>query len=639
LLPIVSESSGGLDQSDVEAVSSLLRQHASPWLGLDVDSMMELLCLLGVALSVAVALSGCDSSWLFAALLSLYAALQGVGHTFLSFQWDILLIETGAIAVLLGSWGWPSCSAGLFARCDRHTQRRQSSSVANGSAQGSGAQADDGSEPPRTLKECASLVLPSSAPSSHALPMFLLRFLLFRLMFASGVVKILSRCPTWSSARLSALEFHYATQPLPTPLAWFAHQLPTEMQQLTLAVTVWIETVGALLLLLPPSVPALSFLRRTAVFLQASLQVAIMLTGNYTFFNWLTLILVAAFVADDEWRAIAKAVRPWKWSCLTRRREKTVQPAVAATAAAVASLSAAASTSSGPSAPVRPRAALTVHRPAARLHALMWSACAFAVHMHLLGLLGWSFGCLYEVRVPVFSTDSAVATAARARFRSVWDAAPSWAQLRELPSGELRFAVLQWLHPLGGLLSVRPLFTPEDMARWIDSHLPSLLAYAAVLAAATVAWTALCLVRSAFHSWLHSRRSSGVMASVRLLVRAVLSFVHFAFLLVACGLLFFVSLVPFTHGLSPAVLHGLPRTQELIGLYRGSVSSFGPVANSYGLFRSMTGVGPEQWVEPQQTTQTQAQMQAEGLAAPTAADSVGLGAVPPAERLFFFFFE
>jgi hypothetical protein len=43
-------------------------------------------------------------------------------------------------------------------------------------------------------------------------------------------------------------------------------------------------------------------------------------------------------------------------------------------------------------------------------------------------------------------------------------------------------------------------------------------------------------------------------------------------------------------------------------------------------------VGPEQWVEPQQTTQTQAQMQAEGLAAPTAADSVGLGAVPPAER-------
>jgi len=368
--------------------------------------------------------------------------------------------------------------------------------------------------------------------------------------------------------------------------------------------------VGALLLLLPPSVPTLSFLRRTAVFLQASLQLAIMLTGNYTFFNWLTLILVAAFVADDEWRALAKAVRPWKWSCLARRREKTMQPDETATAAAVAASSSAAATSTGagPSAPARPRAALTVRRPAARLHTVMWSACAFAVHMHLLGLLGWSFGCLYEVRLPVFSTDSAVATAARARFRTVWDAAPSWQQLRESPSGELRFAVLQWLHPLGSLLSVRPLFTPDDMARWIDSHLPALLAYAAVLAAATAAWTALCLVRSAFSCWLNNRRSSGsVMASVRLFVRAVLSFVHFVFLLVACSLLFFVSLVPFTHGLSPAVLHSLPRASELIELYRGSVSSFGPVTSSYGLFRSMTGVGPEQWVE-QQTTQTQAEM-------------------------------
>ena len=53
---------------------------------------------------------------------------------------------------------------------------------------------------------------------------WLLRWLLFRFMFLSGLVKLLSGDPTW--ANLSALFYHFQTQPLPTPLAWYAHHLP-----------------------------------------------------------------------------------------------------------------------------------------------------------------------------------------------------------------------------------------------------------------------------------------------------------------------------------------------------------------------------------------------------------------------------
>ena len=49
---------------------------------------------------------------------------------------------------------------------------------------------------------------------------WLLRWLLFRFMFMSGVVKLLSGDPNWWN--LSALSYHFLTQPLPTPLAWYA---------------------------------------------------------------------------------------------------------------------------------------------------------------------------------------------------------------------------------------------------------------------------------------------------------------------------------------------------------------------------------------------------------------------------------
>jgi len=126
---------------------------------------------------------------------------------------------------------------------------------------------------------------------------WLFRWLLFRFMLLSGVVKLLTHDPTW--AQLTALDYHYETQPLPTPLAWYAHQLPEWFQQFSVLATLGIELV----------LPWLIFLPRQPRFAAAwgflVLQIAILLTGNFYFLNLLTIFL-CLFLFDD--RALARVL-------------------------------------------------------------------------------------------------------------------------------------------------------------------------------------------------------------------------------------------------------------------------------------------------------------------------------------------
>jgi hypothetical protein len=120
---------------------------------------------------------------------------------------------------------------------------------------------------------------------------WLFRWLLFRFMFLSGCVKLLSGDPTWSS--LSALDYHFETQPLPTPIAWYAYQLPHRIHQA--------GTLAALIIEL--LLPFLIFLPRRPRMIAAGgillLQISITLTGNYCFFNLLTMCL-CLFLFDDQ---------------------------------------------------------------------------------------------------------------------------------------------------------------------------------------------------------------------------------------------------------------------------------------------------------------------------------------------------
>lgn len=68
-------------------------------------------------------------------------------------------------------------------------------------------------------------------------------------MFMSGVVKVQSRCPTW--LHLTALDYHFATQCIPTPLAWFAHHAPPLWRRLGVAATLLLEIPIPFLFLTP----------------------------------------------------------------------------------------------------------------------------------------------------------------------------------------------------------------------------------------------------------------------------------------------------------------------------------------------------------------------------------------------------
>jgi lipase maturation factor 1 len=90
------------------------------------------------------------------------------------------------------------------------------------------------------------------------------------------------------------LTVHYQTQPIPTPIAWYAHQAPLWFQELSCGVVFFAELVISFLVLGPRR------FRLFALPFLIGLQVLILLTGNYAFFNWLAIAL-CVFLIDDSW--------------------------------------------------------------------------------------------------------------------------------------------------------------------------------------------------------------------------------------------------------------------------------------------------------------------------------------------------
>lgn len=212
------------------------------WLG-DSDLAVHSVCAAGVLASLLL-LIGIAPPLSAALLWTLYLSLVSVGREFLSFQWDALLLETGFLAIFLAPWQWrPRAGNGW-------------------------------------------------APSPIILLLF--RWLLFRLMFESGCVKLLSGDPTWRN--LTALTFHYETQPLPTWIGWHAHHWPALFQQACAGVMFGIELALPFLIFAPRRPRAVA----AAGF--AILQVWILLTGNYGFFNYLTLALCLLLLDDQALR-------------------------------------------------------------------------------------------------------------------------------------------------------------------------------------------------------------------------------------------------------------------------------------------------------------------------------------------------
>lgn len=210
------------------------------------DAFLQFLCWGGALAALCVVLSFCTAPFLIITWL-FYLSLVNVGQDFLSFQWDILLLEAGFLAILWAPWQWIG--------------------------------------PPWKNK----LLLEPESKLFRAV-LLLLRWLVFKLMFLSGAVKIMSGDLTWRN--LTALKYHYVTQPLPTPLAWLANQLPDWFQTASVAGVFFIELCVPFLFFLPRK------FRYVGAALTMFLQIVILLTGNYTFFNLLTLALCIPLLDD-----------------------------------------------------------------------------------------------------------------------------------------------------------------------------------------------------------------------------------------------------------------------------------------------------------------------------------------------------
>ena len=205
------------------------------------DGFLRAICLLGAGASLCVMANRAVGLSLLV-MWGFYLSLFNVAQPFLGFQWDTLLLETGFLALFLVPW------------------RR-----------------NKGTTPP---------------PSS--LILFLFRFLLFRVVFTSGLVKILSQDPTWSD--FTALYYHYETQPLPTWIGWYVHQLPHAFQEFSVA-CVFIIQLGVVFLIFGPR-----RIRYTGCAVLVFYECLIFLTGNYCFFNLLTIALCLLLLDDSVWR-------------------------------------------------------------------------------------------------------------------------------------------------------------------------------------------------------------------------------------------------------------------------------------------------------------------------------------------------
>jgi len=122
--------------------------------------------------------------------------------------------------------------------------------------------------------------------------------LVFRLMFLSGVTKLASGDPTWR--HLTALDFHFWTQPLPTGPAWYAHWLPEWVHRVMTLAIIAIELLVPWLIFVPERWAGRwsRVARHGACALLVLGQLAIALTGNYGFFNLLAIVLCVALLDD-----------------------------------------------------------------------------------------------------------------------------------------------------------------------------------------------------------------------------------------------------------------------------------------------------------------------------------------------------
>jgi hypothetical protein len=203
------------------------------------DAALHGVALAGLVLALLV-LAGLENAIAMLALWALYLSCCNAGQIFWGYGWEILLLEAGFLAVFLcplrGLW-----------------------------------------------------------PSSNRLPpppavIWMLRWLLFRVMFGAGLIKLRGD-PCWRD--LTCLVHHYETQPVPSPASWWLHQAPVWFHRLGVAFNHFVELLAPFGLFAPRRI------RHAAAGAMIAFQLLLIVSGNLSFLNWLTLVVCVSCLDDS----------------------------------------------------------------------------------------------------------------------------------------------------------------------------------------------------------------------------------------------------------------------------------------------------------------------------------------------------
>jgi len=285
--------SGGLlpAQRFLDRVSTHLGEEALTtvptlfWLDAS-DVTLHIAAWCGIVLSAAVAAGYANALMLFV-LWALYLSFLNIGQQFWGYGWENYLVELGFLAIFL---------------C-----------------------------PLLTTKP-----LPENHPT-HPVVIWLLRWVLFRMMLGAGLIKLRGD-PCW--LELTCLETFYETQPNPHPLAWFWHQAPSWLLASGVILNHVVELIAPFLLFGPRRV------RHVGGGLMIGFQVLLIVGGNLAFLNWLTIVNALACFDDSLLRRVLpKPLRDSAWQRAmytppadTRKRARDVIVGILALGVAILSI-------------------------------------------------------------------------------------------------------------------------------------------------------------------------------------------------------------------------------------------------------------------------------------------------------------
>jgi len=235
------------------------------------DAVLQVAAWIGFALSCVV-VAGYANAILMTVLWALYMSFVHAGQDWYGYGWEIQLLETGFLAIFL----CPLLDGRPF---------------------------------------------PKRAPPTVVLWLF--RWLIFRIMLGAALIKLRGD-PAWRN--LTALCYHFETQPIPNPLSREFHFLPHWMLKTGVLFNFLAELVAPWFAFYP------RVARRIAGVILVLFQLTLILSGNLSFLNWLTIVPALACFDDGFWtklmpraltrRATAAAAtaqpsRPMQWTAWT----------------------------------------------------------------------------------------------------------------------------------------------------------------------------------------------------------------------------------------------------------------------------------------------------------------------------------